>query len=116
MSGSSGGPSGGGIKGKDGMTRGGTKNGRVYVKTERAGSDAKPKVNLPTKTNPLAERGSSSPAAKSEVVRSAPGYSSSTGTEVGRGPKDIGSGKSAGARSANQIGGPKVETKATTKP
>lgn len=116
MSGSSGGPSGGGIK-KDGMTRGGTKNGRVYVKTERAGSDAKPKVNLPTKANPLAERGSSSPAAKSEVARSgSAGASNSSSTEVGRGPKDIGSGKSAGARGANLLDAPKVETKTAPKP
>jgi hypothetical protein len=88
MSGSSGGPSGGGIKGKDGMTRGGTKGGRVYVKTDRAGSDAKPKANLPTKTNPVAERGSSSPAAKSEVARSgSAGASNSSSTEVGGKPR-----------------------------
>lgn len=105
------------------MTRGGTKGGRVYVKTDRAGSDAKtPKLPAPSSADSVAKSSSNVPATKSEVVRSggsslgnSNGSASNSSTEVGRGPKDIGSGKSAGARGANQLPSPpKATTSAPT--
>ena len=105
----------GGIK-KDGQTRGGTANGRKYVKTDRKGGDAQRK-EAQKETNSRGNRAKvqagsgkdTTPAPRSTTApaaKAAPGptgVAKQTGTQVATqsravsGMRDIGSGRSAGA-------------------